>query len=340
MKQSLIDKLEEQMITPSASLVESVKDLTDDILILGVSGKMGVTLARLLKNAINQAGLAHKVYGVARFSDEKSREVLENHGIETIKADFLNDEDLQKLPKVRHVIYMVGYKFGATGNEPYTWAINAYLPGKVCEYFTDSDIVAFSTGCVYPLVPTTEGAPSEEISPNPLGEYAQSCLGRERIFEHFSKENGTKVLIYRLNYAIDLHYGVLLELAQTIMNEEPIDVTMGHVNVIWQKDACEIAIKCLFETTSPANIMNVTGPETLSVRWLSERLAEKLNKKVTFIGEEQPTALLSNASKCHETFGYPETTIREMIEMTATWVLNDGSTLDKPTHFQEREGKY
>lgn len=333
-------EIEQAMNTPSSSLIADVKKLDGDVMILGVSGKMGVTLAKLLKNAITANNLDYDVYGVARFSDPASRTELDEAGIKTIAADFLNQSDMEKLPKIKNIIFMVGYKFGATGNEPYTWAVNAYLPGRVCEYFKESRIVAFSTGCVYPLVPVNDGAPSEEMSPDPLGEYAQSCLGRERMFEHFAKENGTEITIFRLNYAIDLKYGVVSELARTILNDEPIDLTMGHVNVIWQKDACEQAIRSLFVATSPANILNITGPETLSVRWISERLAEKLNKEVQFVGVEQETALLSNASKSHELFGYPETTIREMIDITAEWLLNDGATIDKPTHFQERKGKY
>lgn len=333
-------KIEKAMNTPSAALINDVKQLDGDVMILGVSGKMGVTLAKLLKNAIDENNLDYDVYGVARFSDPNSRAELEEYGIKTLAADFLNEEEMRSLPKIKNIIFMVGYKFGATGNEAYTWAVNAYLPGRICEYFKDSRIVAFSTGCVYPLVPVNDGAPSEEMAPDPLGEYAQSCLGRERIFEHFSKENGTEMTIFRLNYAIDLKYGVVSELARTILDDEAIDLTMGHVNVIWQKDACEQAIRSLFVTSSPANILNITGPETLSVRWISERLGEALNKEVTFVGEEQETALLSNASKSHELFGYPQTTIREMIDITADWLLNDGATIDKPTHFQERKGKY
>ncbi|MBP1039581.1 NAD(P)-dependent oxidoreductase [Vagococcus sp. BWB3-3] len=333
-------EIEQGMSTPSPELVADVKQLAGDVMILGVSGKMGVTLAKLLKNAMIENNLDYQVYGVARFSDPASRAELEDYGIQTIAADFLNQSEMEQLPKIKNIIFMVGYKFGATGNEPYTWAVNSYLPGRICEYFKESRIVAFSTGCVYPLVPVNAGAPSEEMAPDPLGEYAQSCLGRERIFEHFSKENGTKVSIFRLNYAIDLKYGVVSELAKTILADEAVDLTMGHVNVIWQKDACEQAIRCLFVASSPANILNITGPETLSVRWISERLGESLNKEVQFIGTEQETALLSNASKSHELFGYPQTTIREMIDITAEWLLNDGATIDKPTHFQERKGKY
>lgn len=336
-----IEMIRSEMTQPSKRLVDDVaRNLDGDVIILGVSGKMGIDLALLLKHAIDQAGLPYRVIGAARFSNQDSQQQLNNEGVETIKVDFLNDDELTQLPKVKNVIYMVGYKFGTSGNEPYTWAINSYLPGRVCEHFKDSKIVAFSTGCVYPLVPVTQAAPSEETSPEPLGEYAQSCLGRERMFQHFSKVNRTPISIFRLNYAIDLKYGVLSELGQSILRDEPIDVSMGQVNVIWQKDANEIAIRSLFVAESPANILNVTGPETLSVRWLAERLASGLNKSVNFVGMEENSALLSNASKAHKLFGYPQTTIREMIDMTCYWLSNDGSLSDKPTHFQEREGKY
>lgn len=336
----ILEKILLDTVTPSQDLIEDVRKIDDDVVILGVSGKMGVTLAKLLRNAFGKIDSPHKVYGIARFTNEDARKELEDAGIETIKADFLNERNLEKLPKTKYVIFMVGYKFGTSGNEPYTWAVNSYLPGRVCEYYQDSNIVAFSTGCVYPLVPLTQGAPSEEFSPNPLGEYAQSCLGRERIFEHFSKENQTPVTIFRLNYSIDVKYGVLSELAQSILAEEPVDVSMGYVNVIWQKDACEQAVRSLLVATVPANIVNITGPETLSVRWIAERLAEELRKPVTFTGVEAETALLNNASKSHDLFGYPKTTIREMIHLTAKWLLAEGEVIDKPTHFQERKGEY
>lgn len=336
----ILEKILLDTVTPSQDLIEDVRKIEDDVVILGVSGKMGITLAKLLRNAFDEIGSPHKVYGIARFTNEDSRKELEDAGVETVKADFLNESDLKKLPKTKYVIFMVGYKFGASGNEPYTWAVNSYLPGRICEYYRDSNIVAFSTGCVYPLVPLTQGSPSEEFPPDPLGEYAQSCLGRERMFEYFSKENQTPVTIFRLNYAIDVKYGVLSELARSILAWEPVDVSMGYVNVIWQKDACEYAIRSLLIASVPANIVNVTGPETLSVRWIAERLAEELDKPVTFTGEEAETALLNNASKSHDLFGYPKTGIREMIRLTVQWLLGEGEVIDKPTHFQERKGEY
>lgn len=334
-------EIENKMNEPSNRLVETMKKIDGDIMILGISGKIGYNLSSLLMNAIKMAGVSKKVYGVARFSDgTKARERFDALGIETIKADFMKDEELKNLPKVSNIIYMVGYKFGTTGNEAYTWAINSYLPGRIAEIFKDSNIVAYSTGCVYPLVEIKNSAPSEEIPPNAIGEYAQSCLGRERIFEHFSKTNGTPVAIYRLNYAIDVRYGVLVELAKAIMAKKPINLEMGAVNVIWQPDACEMAIECLLHTTSPANVINITGPETLSVRWLGSMIGQKLGIEPIFEGIESEKALLSNASKSHQLFGYPKTSIREMIDLICTYLVNGGEIDEKPTHFQEMEGKY
>lgn len=334
-------QIEEVMNTPSQHLIEDVKKIDGDIIILGISGKVGYNLAALLTKSLKANNQTNKVYGVARFSDGlQGQKKFHELGIETIVADFMSEDDLAKLPKVKNVIFMVGYKFGATGNESYTWALNTYVPGRVAEYYKDSKIVAFSTGCVYELVNTNEGSPSEEVMPNPIGEYAQSCLGRERMFEYFSKKNHTETVIFRLNYAIDVRYGVLIELANTINAGKPVNVSMGHVNVIWQPDVSEMAIRSLLHTQSPANILNITGPETLSVRWIAERLAEALGKEVSFEGVEAPTALLNNASKSHALFGYPQTSIREMIQLVATWIKNGGDQIDKPTHFQEREGKY
>lgn len=336
-----LNEIELEKNIASKDLLKDVSEkLDDDVLILGVSGKMGVNLALLLKNAIDEHELPYKIYGAARFSNEESKKKLDDYGIHTIRMNFLNTEDLSSLPKTKNVIFMVGHKFGTQGNESYTWAVNTYLPGKICELYPDSNIVAFSSGNVYPLSSVKVGAPSEEQSLGPIGEYAQSCLGRERIFEHFSKENGTNVTIFRLNYAIDLKYGVLSELGQSILNDEPIDLTMGQVNIISQKDACEMAIRSLFVAESPANVLNITGPETLSVKWLSERLAEKLDKDVRYTGEEQETALLNNASKSHKLFGYPKTTVREMIDYTSYWLLQGGQLADSPTHFQERKGRF
>lgn len=333
-------ELEEFMTRPSPALINDLKSIDDDILILGVGGKMGPTLAKLAKRAIDEGKLEKKVIGVSRFSSPKERESLEEAGIETIAADLLNEEELHALPDVENVIFMVGHKFGTADNEHFTWMMNTYLPGRVAYKYKHARIVAFSSGNIYPLTDVVSGNCSEDTPVGPIGEYAQSCLGRERILTNFSYTNQTKMLLFRLNYAIDLRYGVLLEIAQHVYEDRPIDLRMGKVNVIWQGDANEYALRSLLHCQSPPKILNVTGPETLSVRWLAEEFAKRFHKQAQFIHEEERTALLNNASQAHKLFGYPKVTIQEMIDMTAEWVTNAGEVSDKPTHFQEREGVF
>ncbi|OME74715.1 epimerase [Paenibacillus odorifer] len=335
-----VQELEERLASPSAALIEELSQLDGDIMLLGVGGKMGPSLARLAVNAIRQAGLDKKVIGVSRFSNKELRRELEEAGVEIISADLSDDKALQALPETQNILYMAGNKFGTTGNEHFTWMMNAYLPGRVAERFRNSRMVVFSTGNVYPFTSVSQGGATERTSPNANGEYGQSCLGRERIFEHFSHKNGTPMFIYRLNYAIDLRYGVLLELARSVREGLPIDITMGHANVIWQGDANEIALRALLRCSSPPNVMNITGPETLSLRWAANEFGRKLGIEPIFTGAEAPTALLSNAAKAAATFGYPRVSLAEMIDWIGDWVGQGGETWNKPTHFQEREGKY
>ncbi|WP_162343638.1 NAD-dependent epimerase/dehydratase family protein [Cyclobacterium salsum] len=335
-----IAELEEKLSKPSPALVKDIQQIDGDILLLGVAGKMGPSLARLLVRAIQEAGVTKEVFGVSRFSNESIKQELETEGIRCIRADLLDDGDLQALPLAKNVIYLAGKKFGTTGEAHTTWAMNAYLPGRVSEKFRDSRIVVFSSGNVYPFVHYASGGASETTPPEPLGEYAQSCLGRERIFEYFSHQYRIPMLIYRLNYAIDMRYGNLLEIGKMVEKGQPIDLRSGHMNVIWQGDANEIAIRSLLHVSSPPRLLNVTGPETVSIRQVAGKFGELLNKTPVFINEPEPMALLSNASLCHRLFGYPSVSLLEMIEMTAAWIREDGATLNKPTHFQEREGKF
>lgn len=335
-----LEAIEQSLLQPTDSLIEDIKRIEGDILLLGVGGKMGPSMAKLARRAIQEAGIKKRVIGISRFSEAGKREELEAEGIETFSADLLDEEQLAALPDAPNIIYLAGTKFGTTGKEPFTWAMNSYVPGRVAERYKNSRIVAFSTGNVYPFVPIHLGGLSEEASPSPVGEYGQSCLGRERIFQYFSEKYNIPTLIYRLNYAIDLRYGVMLEIAESVLAERPIDLCTGSVNVIWQGDANEIAIRSLLHCQTPANILNVTGPETLSVKWLAEQFGLLLNKKPTFVNEIQPNALLNNASKAHRLFGYPRVTVRQMIEMTVAWLEAGGKTLNKPTHFQERNGEF
>lgn len=335
-----IANLEHQMTTPSSRLMDDLKKVSGDIMILGVGGKMGPSLAKLAKNAIDKANLDKKVIGVSRFSSKELQDELEQKGIETISADLLQEEDLQSLPQVENIIFMAGKKFGTVGNEHTTWAMNTYLPGRVAEKFANSNIVSFSSGNIYPFMEVTRGGSTEDTKTDPIGEYAQSCLGRERIFTYFAQKNKTPMLLFRLNYAIDMRYGVLLEIAKQVYNEEPIDLSTGLVNVIWQGDANEFALRSLLHCNTGPEILNVTGPETVSIRWLAHEYSKRFQKDVTFINEEKSTALLNNASKAHKLFGYPSISLQQMIDWTTIWLQNNGETIDKPTHFQERKGDF
>lgn len=335
-----IEELEAKLAEPSEALVKDLSTIEGDILILGVGGKMGPSLARLAKNAVREGGLNKRIIGVSRFSNEEARRELEEAGIETISCDLLNDEELMKLPNADNIIYMAGNKFGTTGREHFTWGMNTYLPGRVAEKYKDSRIVVFSSGNIYPFMPIGSGGASESITPEPIGEYAQSTLGRERIFEYHSHKNGTPMLFYRLNYAIDMRYGVLLEIAKSVNEQRAINLTMGHANVIWQGDANQMALRCLTECTSPPSIMNITGPETMSIRWAAEEFAKRLGKEAIFEGTEAELALLNNASKSHQRFGYPAVSLLQMIDWMAEWIEAGGATWNKPTHFQERKGKF
>ncbi|MEX1241062.1 MAG: NAD-dependent epimerase/dehydratase family protein [Cyclobacteriaceae bacterium] len=335
-----LELLEKELLEPSDALIADMKRLKGDMILLGVAGKMGPAMARLARQATDRAGVKRRIIGVSRFSEPQSQAQLEADGIETVAADLLNEGQLTSLPDAPNVLYLAGTKFGTTGKESFTWAMNAYLPGRVAERYKNSRIVAFSTGNVYPFSPVAEGGVSEDHPTGPVGEYGQSCLGRDRIFQHFSTKYNIPTLIYRLNYAIDLRYGVLLEVAKAVAEQRPIDLATGFVNVIWQGDANEIAIRAFHHCEVPAKILNVTGPETVSVRWVAEQFGSHFGKSPKFINEVQPTALLSNASLAHRLFGYPRVTLRQMIEVTARWVQEGGKTISKPTHFQEREGKF
>lgn len=334
------EQLLKELTTPTEALVQDLAKIDGDITLLGVGGKMGPTLAALAVNAIREGGLNKKVIGVSRFSDQAARQELEDVGVHTISCDLLDDQALQALPDCENIIYMAGNKFGTTGREHFTWAMNAYLPGRVAEKYKDSRIVVFSSGNIYPFLPVSSGGADEAVEPLPVGEYAQSTLGRERIFEYHSHKNGTPMTMYRLNYAIDMRYGVLLEVAKAVNEGRQIDLTTGFANVIWQGDANAMALRSLNHCSSPPTIINITGPETLSIRWAAEQFAQRLNKPAMFSNTEAEVALLNNASKSHKLFGYPRVSLLQMIDWTAEWVQSGGQTWNKPTHFQERGGKF
>ena len=334
------EKLNELLTTPSEKLVADIAKIKGDIMILGAGGKMGPTLAILAKNAIEKAGINKRVIAVSRFSDPIALELLHSKGVETISCDLLDNDSLNALPEVENIIYMAGRKFGTDGQEYLTWAMNATLPAFVAYKFRKSNIVVFSSGNIYPIVPLSSGGCTEDDKVGPVGEYAMSCLARERAFEYAANQYGTKVFIYRLNFAVDLRYGVLFDCAKKIMDGTPISLSTPCFNFIWQGSANEIAIRGLLHCGAPAVKMNVTGPETVSIKAASIKLGKLLGKEPVFEGVEQGNAYLNNASRAMELFGYPEVSAETLIRWQAEYILDGGRTIDKPTHFEERKGSY
>ena len=328
--------LEELLARPSEALVADLARLDGDILVLGAGGKMGPTLAWMAR----RAAPSKRVVAVARFSEEGVREELERRGVETIACDLLDRGAVEQLPQFANVVFMAGRKFGAEGDLPLTWAMNVQVPAIVAEVFRRARIVAFSTGCVYPFVPVDGGGASEDLAPDPPGEYAMSCVGRERMFEYFSQAHGTPGRLFRLNYAIDLRYGVLHDIARKIHDGTAIDVTMGHVNVIWQGDACAQALRTLLHCTTPTAPLNVSGPQTLAVRVLAQGFAARLGRAANIVGAEAPTAWLTDTQRAQRLFGPPGVSLEAMLDWTADWVARDMPSLDKPTKFEVRHGRY
>jgi hypothetical protein len=331
-----IGALDDLLCRPSQTLMDDLDKVDGDIMILGVAGKMGPTLAGLAKAALP----GRRVIGVARFSEPGSKDWLQRRGVETIACDLLDETAIKALPKMKNIVFMAGRKFGAEGDLSLTWAMNAHVPALVAQAFCQSRIVAFSTGCVYPFVPVDGKGADESVQPNPPGEYAQSCVGRERMFEYFSRKFSTPGRLFRLNYAIDMRYGVLHDIATKILGGKPIDVSLGHVNFIWQGDASSQALRCLAHCDTPTSPINVSGHEILAVRDLAAKLGARLGREPVIVGKEEPTAWLTDTSQAVKLFGRPIVDTEQLIKWTADWVARAMPSLGKPTKYEVRDGKY
>jgi nucleoside-diphosphate-sugar epimerase len=335
-----VQELEEHLSRPTEADVSALAKMDGDLLILGAGGKMGPSLCLLARRAADDARVHKRIIAVSRFADEASRRHFTAYNIETIASDLLEPGALAKLPDAENVIFMAARKFGTTGAEHLTWAMNTFLPGLVAERYGDSRIVTFSTGNVYPLKRVSDGGSVESDPVDAQGEYAQSALGRERMFEYGSHRWGTPVTILRLNYAVELRYGVLVDIALAVFDRRPVDLRMGHVNVLWQRDANSYCLRSFPYCQSPPFVLNITGPEILSVRLLAEEFGQRFGLKPIFSGEESDTALLSNAGKAHDLFGRPTVSDEQVIDWIADWISHAGPLLSKPTHFSARDGKF
>lgn len=340
MKIESAEELEEALSRPTAGVLETLRQLDGDIAVLGAGGKMGPSLARMVRRGFDEVQGSRRVLAVSRFSSPEAKRQLEKHGVQALSCDLMDRDAVRRLPDAPNVIFMAGQKFG-TGDAPeLTWVMNTLVPAIVAERYAGSRIVVFSTGCVYPLAPL-DGPGSREDDPlDPPGEYANSCVGRERVFSHFAKDSGTRALMFRLSYAIDLRYGVLLDVAQKVARGEPVDVSMGAANVIWQGDANARAIQCLDHVATPPVALNVTGLERVAIRDMAQRFGALFGREPKITGSEGRTAWVFDASRSYEWFGAPTVSIDEMIEATAHWVRIGGATLGKPTHFETRDGKF
>ena len=333
------EELEDRLSEPTEAVMETLARLPGDILFLGVAGKMGPSMARMARRASDLAGMKRRVIGVARFSDG-SEAALQANGVETMRCDLLDEAAVARLPDAPHIIYLAGRKFGSTGDEPLTWAMNCVVPTIVCQRYRSSRIVALSTGNVYGLVDVSGCGSRETDALAPVGEYAMSCLGRERVFQHFSRAHGTPTTLIRLNYACDLRYGVLVDLARSVWEGRPVDLRMGHFNTIWQGDANALTLTALALAAAPAWVVNITGSEKQSVREVCEHLGRVMDRPVTFTGVEEPTSLLSDCSLSLHSLGSPRVSASTLIEWVAEWTMSGGSLLGKPTHFESRDGRF
>ncbi len=333
------EELEEALSRPTEAVVETLRHMDGDLILLGVAGKMGPTLARMARRALDSIGKKNRVLGVARFSAGGEKE-LATCGVEPLRCDVLDEEQVARLPDASHVVMMTGMKFGTSGNSSMTWAVNDYAPMLMARRYRTSRIVAFSTGNVYPLTTPASGGSCETDDLAPVGEYAMSALGRERLLEHFSRTWSIPMAILRLNYACDLRYGVLVDIASKVWQGQTVDVSMGYLNTIWQGDANAMTLCAFGLLKTPPHVINMTGPEILSQREVAVEFGRLLGRPVSISGSEAPTALLNNAQYGYGLWGKPSVTAQGLIEAVAHWTRRGGRLLGKPTHFEARDGKF
>ncbi|GCD93461.1 hypothetical protein EHYA_01105 [Embleya hyalina] len=333
-------ELEELLATPSAGLIADLAGIEGDLVVLGAGGKMGPSLCRLARRALDAGGRGDvSVYAVSRWSDPAAARSLAADGVRTVAFDLM-DGDPAELPDAGNVVFMVGAKFGSAGAPEHAWAVNAALPDRIARRYPAARIAAFSTGNVYPLVAVGSGGSVETDPVGPVGEYAMSCLGRERVFAHAASTRGTRVALIRLNYAVDLRYGVLADIAAAVYAGEPVDVTTGQANVVWQGYANEVALRSLGHAAAVPFTINLTGPETASVRRLAALFGGEFGREAVMVGVESGSALLSDASRCHELFGYPDVPLRTLVAWQAEWIRRGHPLSGKATKFQVRDGKF
>jgi len=335
-----VQQVENALSEPTDEVIATMRKMKGDMIILGVGGKMGLTIARMAKRSSDAAGIKRRIIGVSRFSSGDVESRLQTHGIETVRCDLLDGKQVDKLPEAPNVLYMAAQKFGTTGDQPTTWAINTGVPMLVGRRYGRSRIVVFSSGNVYPLTPIRNGGSVETDEVQPIGEYANSVLGRERIFDYYSRELGSPTALIRLFYSHDMRYGVLVDMAEYVWNEKPIDLSMGHVNVIWQRDANAMTLRAFDHVSVPSAIFNVVGDEVVSVREACNKFGQIMGKKPRFVGEEAENALLGNGKASFELIGRPTVAADEMIQCIADWIMQSGESFEKPTHFQTRDGKF
>ena len=335
-----VQQLEDQLSRPTAEVIDMMARCDSDLVMLGVGGKMGPTMARMARRAMDEAGVQRRVIGVSRFSHPDVREKLEAWGVETISCDLVQREQVCSLPDAGYVIHLAGFKFGASQSPEQLWATNCQVPLLVSNRYQDTPIVAFSTGSLYGLVPVASGGSQEEDQPCPDGEYAMAAVCRENIFRYYSESLQIPMILLRLNYATELRYGVLVDLAQQVLAGKPIDLSMTCFNVIWLSDANAMTLRAMEHCATPARTLNMTGPDILRVPEICQQMGRQLGRAPTWAGEESDLAFLSNSSPAYPLLGHPLVDTETMVRWTADWVGHGRENLGKPTKFQVRDGSY